>query len=274
VRDTQSRLTYCRCLAELALWQRRWADAQTAVDEGLEQAATSGYAEFEAGLCATGLRAQAELAALARARRDTDSVQYALTRAAALIDQARPAAAAAATPNAAGWRTLADAEYARTIATVQPGLWSAAAERWDSLQRPPLAAYCRWREAEALVAAGATHAEATAALRTAHHVAARVGARPLLREIELLAQRARLDPTPPADPATATHPLHTLGLTPREAEVLVLLADGRTNREIAAELVISVKTVGVHVSHILRKLDAPTRIEAAAIAHRFRNTSN
>ena len=60
-----------------------------------------------------------------------------------------------------------------------------------------------------------------------------------------------------------------LGLTPREAEVLTLVARGYTNREIAAALVISVKTASVHVSHILRKLDAPNRLEAAAIAHRL-----
>ena len=59
-----------------------------------------------------------------------------------------------------------------------------------------MAAYCRWREAEALVAAGAPRAEATAPLREAHAVAARLRARPLLRELELLAQRARLDPAP------------------------------------------------------------------------------
>ena len=60
-----------------------------------------------------------------------------------------------------------------------------------------------------------------------------------------------------------------LGLTPREAEVLSLVARGYTNREIAAALVISVKTASVHVSHILRKLGAPNRLEAAAIAHRL-----
>ena len=142
-------------------------------------------------------------------------------------------------------------------------------DAWERLERPPLAAYCRWRQAEALVAAGAPRAEATAPLREAHAVAARIGARPLLRELELLAERARLDPTPPdtrrAD-ATAGLEEH-LGLTPREAEVLALVARGLTNREIAAELVISVKTASVHVSHILRKLDAPNRLEAAAIAH-------
>ena len=108
-------------------------------------------------------------------------------------------------------------------------------------------------------------------LRQAHAVAARIGARPLLRELELLAQRARLDLAPPdAEPPDAKQGLEELlGLTPREAEVLTLVARGYTNREIAATLVISVKTASVHVSHILRKLDAPNRREAAAIAHRL-----
>jgi DNA-binding NarL/FixJ family response regulator len=48
-----------------------------------------------------------------------------------------------------------------------------------------------------------------------------------------------------------------------------MLARGYTNRQIAAALVISVRTAGVHVSHILRKLHAPNRLEAAAIAHRL-----
>ena len=60
-----------------------------------------------------------------------------------------------------------------------------------------------------------------------------------------------------------------LGLTPREAEVLRLVAQGCTNREIARTLVISDKTTEVHVTHILRKLDVPTRLRAAAIAHRL-----
>jgi DNA-binding NarL/FixJ family response regulator len=58
------------------------------------------------------------------------------------------------------------------------------------------------------------------------------------------------------------------GLTPRELEVLRLLAAGRSDREIAAALFISRKTVGVHVSHILAKLDVPSRGAAVAHAHR------
>jgi DNA-binding CsgD family transcriptional regulator len=60
-----------------------------------------------------------------------------------------------------------------------------------------------------------------------------------------------------------------LGLTAREREVLERLVLGRTNRQIAGELFISVKTAGVHVSHILAKLGAANRGEAAAIAHRL-----
>jgi hypothetical protein len=50
---------------------------------------------------------------------------------------------------------------------------------------------------------------------------------------------------------------------------LTLAARGLTNCEIAAALVISVKTASVHVSHVLRKLDAPNRLEAPAIPHRI-----
>ena len=152
-----------------------------------------------------------------------------------------------------------------------PSCGQQRAAAWNRLERTPLAAYCRWREAEALVAVGASRIEASAPLREAHAVAARIGARPLLQELELLAQRARLDLTPPDEDSQAgkQNLEEVLGLTPREAEVLTLVARGYTNREIAEALVISVKTASVHVSHILRKLDAPNRREAAAIAHRL-----
>jgi DNA-binding NarL/FixJ family response regulator len=56
-------------------------------------------------------------------------------------------------------------------------------------------------------------------------------------------------------------------LTSRELDVLRLLAAGRTNRQIGAELFISPRTAGVHVSHILAKLGLASRGEAAAAAH-------
>jgi DNA-binding NarL/FixJ family response regulator len=68
-----------------------------------------------------------------------------------------------------------------------------------------------------------------------------------------------------AAPATAAE---VAVLTPREAEILALVAEGRSNGEIGKQLFISTKTVSVHVSNILAKLDAASRTEAAAIARR------
>jgi DNA-binding NarL/FixJ family response regulator len=59
------------------------------------------------------------------------------------------------------------------------------------------------------------------------------------------------------------------GLTERETEVLALVATGRTNREIAAQLVISEKTVASHLSHIFTKLDLSSRSAATAYAYKY-----
>ena len=160
--------------------------------EGLARARARDAALFRVQLCAQGLRAQAELAALARDRGDADALGGHLGRARKLLTAARRAAteAAAVTPNADGWRALAEAEYGRARGRARPDAWSEAAAAWERLERPPLAAYCRWRQAEALVAAGA---DAAGPLREAYAVAARIGARPLLRELELLAERAQLE---------------------------------------------------------------------------------
>jgi DNA-binding NarL/FixJ family response regulator len=58
-------------------------------------------------------------------------------------------------------------------------------------------------------------------------------------------------------------------LTEREMEVLHLLAQGKTNKEIAAELVVTERTVKFHVSSILRKLNASNRTEAVTLAHQL-----
>jgi DNA-binding NarL/FixJ family response regulator len=65
-----------------------------------------------------------------------------------------------------------------------------------------------------------------------------------------------------AEPATS----HPLGLSDREVEVLRLIASGRSNREIAAELVISEHTVRRHLSNIYRKIGVTSRSAATAFA--------
>jgi hypothetical protein len=91
-------------------------------------------------------------------------------------------------------------------------------------------------------------------LRAVHTVALRLGAAPRRREVELLAQRGRVRLEQPAQPVTepgAPLVAASLGLTRREAEVLALVAAGRTNRQIGQALFITPKTASVHVSRIL-----------------------
>ncbi|MEZ0291083.1 MAG: LuxR C-terminal-related transcriptional regulator, partial [Solirubrobacteraceae bacterium] len=91
-------------------------------------------------------------------------------------------------------------------------------------------------------------------------------------DVAALARRARIDlgaePAPAAAPAEDS-PVARLGLTPRELEVLLLVAEGRTNRVIGETLFMSEKTASVHVSRILAKLGVSGRVEAAAVAHRL-----
>lgn len=87
-----------------------------------------------------------------------------------------------------------------------------------------------------------------------------------LRAIKTVQDRSPWDPAADRSPAgqAGEH-----GLTERELEVLRLLSQGRTNREIGAELLISTGTAGVHVSNILRKLGVSSRVQAAGVAHRL-----
>jgi DNA-binding NarL/FixJ family response regulator/tetratricopeptide (TPR) repeat protein len=259
---------YAGLAAELALWEGRVDDAARAVDDGIELASP----DEQPRLYALALRTEAERAQFAADRRDRAAADTARARAAKLLDAARLAATAAArvSPEATAWRRVAEAEHARMDHS-RPEAWREAAEAFDALDRPYVSAYCRWREAEAHVAAGAARSIATAPARAAHEVTRRLRARLLQRQLELLAQRARMYLVEPeqSERAEALSLLASgLGLTAREAEVLELVARGYTNREIAESLYISVKTASVHVTHILRKLGISSRVEAAAAAHR------
>ncbi|MFI8951859.1 AAA family ATPase [Streptomyces sp. NPDC053750] len=164
------------------------------------------------------------------------------------------------------------AELHRATGRDTPELWSEAVTAFECLERPYELARVRHRLAGALVAVGGEdeRARARELLRLARTVAGHLGARPLADAVTLLAQRARLTlgHAPEPDPAPAD-PAEALGLTSRERDVLRLVADGRTNRQIAEELFISPKTASVHVSNILAKLGVSGRGEAAAVAHRL-----
>ncbi|WP_237102019.1 AAA family ATPase [Nonomuraea sp. MG754425] len=136
-------------------------------------------------------------------------------------------------------------------ALIEDDGWDHVADAWRDLRQPYELALSLFHGARAALAAD-DRAGATARLRQAARLAEDLGAAPLAREIALLGR-----PRPAQDK-----------LTEREHDVLRLIAEGLSNRQIAARLHISPSTAGVHVSHILSKLGATTRTEAAVIAHR------
>ena len=174
--------------------------------------------------------------------------------------------------------TLA-AEQSRVARSEQPGsessqpalvLWQDAAAAWDELDQPWETGYALYRVAEAALAGQADREAAARPLTRAARIAGDLGAEPLAGEIAVLARRARIPLTGSGTAGSPSAGTGNHGLTPREFEVLRLMATGRSNAAIAADLFISAKTVSVHVSNILGKLGAANRAEAAAIAHRLR----
>jgi DNA-binding CsgD family transcriptional regulator len=159
---------------------------------------------------------------------------------------------------------LCTLEYRDCLGSVGADEWAGLAERLLA-GRAGLAPYAWYRAATARLASDGRRA-AWEPLRRAWRLLEPLGDVPLRREIAALASTCRLDlgaPERPVEPEPAP-----FGLTRREQEVLALVCDGATNRQIARRLGISERTAGVHVSHILAKLHARNRAEAIAIAHR------
>ncbi|GAB3746250.1 LuxR family transcriptional regulator [Microlunatus parietis] len=154
------------------------------------------------------------------------------------------------------WEPVIEAELEGTI-----DLWRRAWAATDGSDGPVvIRPYVGLRLAQVLADAGEAAAEvitdATAAATT-------LGSGLLVGALREAGRRAGLVPT--EESSAPAGPLD--GLTPREREVLTLVAKGRTNGEIARELVISTKTASVHVSNILTKFGVTNRGEAAALAH-------
>jgi len=264
--------------ASLAVWQGHPEAARQVLSEGLARlaAAQNTSISWMGPLFTVGMRAEADIAERAIAQRDAAAAEDArargreLLRRASLLTNSIERELPAFAAQARSYQASCDAEGARLEGSPDATLWRSAGEAWAGLAMPYPRAYALWREAEASLIGGTGRAEAAVPLREARRIARALGALPLLREVEALAVRARIelegrvDETPGADTLPV---VHTLGLTPRELEVLHLVAVGRTNRQIGEALFITEKTAGVHVSNILGKLGVSGRTEAAAVAH-------
>ena len=169
-----------------------------------------------------------------------------------------------------GLQALYDAEALRARGYRASGAaWIRAADVCARSDLPWEEAYALWRAAEALVPVRASRSDGIDLLRRAHRLSAQLEAVPILRQLEGLARTVlvTLDQPQSTSGAPAARPL--AGLTPREQEVLALVATGRTYAEIARQLYISEKTVSVHISNLLRKTGTTNRVELARLSQRM-----
>ncbi len=254
--------------AELARRCGDLAEARAAVEDGLDRIEFCSEDSARISLVSlAGLTVEADAAIRARDLGDAEAERTAISLAEMLLlrleataGEHRPVENA----NLVAGRALA----ARAAGGEAPALWTDAVEAWTQAERPYAAAEARWREAEARLATGDREGAATAAA-AALEAARALGATWLASEVEGFVARARLRSEETGPRRVGADSEDPFGLTPRERQVLELLAAGATNREIGASLYMAEKTASVHVSRILAKLDVRTRTEAAAVAHRL-----
>ena len=265
-REAQCYLPVARLEAELLLAEGSPADARDVVTAAADRFDLVHNPRYAWPLLAVGARACAAPAAVrgpAAAERSGDLLGR-LRTLAGKMDARGPVQLAGRLTFAAeaGPELVDEADDGQALAQ-----WDAAAAAWERAAQPYQVAAAMLRAADAAMTAGDRDAAAER-LRRAAELADQLGARPLAEEIGLFARNARLALGAGRDDSRAAP--RPLGLTARESEVLRLVAAGRSNPEIAAELFISAKTASVHVSNILAKLGVSSRGEAAAAAYRLR----
>jgi DNA-binding CsgD family transcriptional regulator len=269
--DLQFRGAYHIRRAELMLEEKCPARAYEEIEQGLSLAATSDDDFYVSEMYALGVRAVADSLEMAREagrRREESKYQALVTE---LVDavtvlESRPEArGGCCAPRTVAFAAQCRAEQSR-ISGSDPELWDRAAQCWERLGQPFETSYCRWRQAEAWLVRRSCRARAVDTLQQAWLTSVDLGAKPLRSRIEALAQRARAPLAHETARARLTAQVSSdLGLTPREVEVLTYLASGCRDAEIAESLFISKKTASVHVSNLLRKLDAENRHHAGEI---------
>ncbi len=282
---------------ELALARRDPVAAVRAATDAAERLADLDDRILVWPLLASGMRAAADRAEAGRVAGDPAVEKAARADAERL---ARVVARAEAEPGRFGRATRPErlqieAERERLVGGARPSAWKAVADARAALGQRGGEGYALLRAAEAYLHGGAAAEPAGGAaapgagdgvdgsapevarglLVRAAEIASSSGEARLAGDVAALARRHRLRvgrrAGSPISAGAGTGDgggAGGHGLSPREAEVLALVAEGRTNRQIAEELFISPKTASVHVSNILAKLGVANRGEAAALARR------
>jgi DNA-binding NarL/FixJ family response regulator len=264
---TQNRASLAQLDSRIALAQGNPSAVLDTVGPTLADEAVRGRHAWPLLVLAAQACADLRLQAAALHRNDdlarAEDVLADLRAKAATVDVAGPIQSAQ--------RATFIAECRRATTPADSAVWDEVAAIRAELKEPYAQAYALFRAAEAALAGGERDA-AVGRLVQARSLSVPLRS-DLTAEIESLAQRGRLTisgsaPVAPVDQLTAYR--SATGLTEREMEVLSLLADGRTNRQIGETLFISPKTASVHVSNILAKLGVQSRTAAAARAHQLR----
>jgi DNA-binding CsgD family transcriptional regulator len=263
--------------AELELWRKKPLQARERISEGLRKLGDGENVLHVPVLHSCGARVEAEVAEVARLGRDhsgaTGAEQRAREHHEHLVTLLAGHSERATAPEAQAHLASCAAEVSRAMQHPSPDAWEKAVSCWQGQGAPHQLAYASFRLAEAVVHARGPRGQAQRALSDAFALSESLGAAPLEAEIRRVARRTRLHLTTAAQAAPATAPEQAdaapFDLTSRELDVLRLLGAGLTNREISARLYISQHTAGVHVSHILAKLQVPNRAMAAAVAERL-----
>jgi ATP/maltotriose-dependent transcriptional regulator MalT len=267
-RDGQIALIAGGCRADALTWSGQFDEAVGVAREVLAFLTRAWNDYFLGGiwLSALALAALAEERSVTRGavpeKRRLDEVDELLQHAVTTAQRGRPRFAELG-PEGRGWLARAHAEHARAHGRPDVKAWTAAVEEFGDWY-PYEQARSRWRLVEALLDTGERETAAEE-LRLAHATARRLGAVPLENGVVELARRARLDLTGTESDTAAREPSP---LTPREAAVLALVAEGLTNRQVGERLFISDKTVSVHLSNVMAKLGASGRTEAVSVAYR------
>ena len=263
--DPQVALVAGGCEADLLTWEGDLTGAVDVADRAQAHLdAVVGEGVYGGlWLSALALAALADQASACRGRRDDAGAAEAARRGDVLRERVeRLVAGGRGRPGDLGpeghaWHVRAIAEHARLGGGPAVEEWQRALDAFG-FGHLHEQARCHWRLSAALVRAGdrdgaRTHARAAAA------AAERMGAVPLQRAVAATMSRERL-----AAPQSAVDAV----LTGREREVLALVAEGLTNREIGRRLFISSKTASVHLSNLMMKLNVSSRTEAVTVAQR------